>query len=140
MRYAFPANVDPDEDGFMVRFDNLSGVTWGGTRDEALREAQDLLISCLTIAVRHGEACPRPGEVNGRPMVSVTILESAKLALHDTMVAQGLTASELARRLGIDEKAVRRLRDPLHGSKIEAVETALRHRGLRAEVEYQAAA
>ena len=56
------------------------------------------------------------------------------------MVAQGLTASELARRLGIDEKAVRRLRDPLHGSKIEAVEAALRHLGLRAEVEYQAAA
>jgi antitoxin HicB len=47
---------------------------------------------------------------------------------------------ELARRLGTDEKAVRRLRDPLHGSRIEAVEAALRALGKRLEVSVRAMA
>ena len=69
------------------------------------------------------------------PMVFVSILEPAKLALHDAMLAQDVTNIDLARH--IDEKAVRRLLDPLHGYKIEAVEAALRHLGMRALVEYQ---
>ncbi len=140
MRYAFPANIEPDEDGFMVTFDGLSGVTWGETREKALREAADLLVSALNIFVCNGSACPVPGEANGRPVVSVTILESAKLALHDAMLSVGVGVSDLARRLSIDEKAVRRLWDPLHGSKIEAVEAALCELGTTASVDYRAAA
>ena len=79
-------------------------------------------------------------EANRHPMVSVTILESAKPALYGAMVAQRSSSSELARCLGIDEKAVRRLRDLLHGLKIEAIEAMLRHLGLRAEASHQAAA
>ena len=70
----------------------------------------------------------------------MSILEAAKLALHDAMIASGIGVNELARRLGIDEKAVRRLRDPLHGSKIEAVEAALRELGTVATVEFAKAA
>ena len=51
MRYAFPANIEPDGDCFVVTFDGLSGVTSGKTREDALREAADLLVSCLMILV-----------------------------------------------------------------------------------------
>ena len=73
-------------------------------------------------------------------MVALPFLVSAKAALHDAMVTQGVTVADLARRIGIHEKAIRRLRDPLHGSKIEAVEAGLRHLGVTAVLEYQAAA
>jgi len=62
------------------------------------------------------------------------------LALHEAMVRGGVSNVELARRLGTDEKAVRRLRDPLHGSRIEAVEAALRVLGKRLEVSARAVA
>jgi antitoxin HicB len=62
-------------------------------------------------------------------------LAAAKLALHDAMLEQGISNVELAGRLGLDEKAVRRLRDPLHRSHIDAVEAALRALGRRLVVE-----
>jgi antitoxin HicB len=64
----------------------------------------------------------------------VPALEAAKLALHETMLAAGLTKTALAQRLGVDEKAVRRLLDVLHGSKIEQVEAALLALGKRIEI------
>ena len=137
MRHAFPANIEPDGDCFVVTFDGLSGVTFGKTREDALREAADLLVSCLMVFVRNDQATPAPEAANGRPVVTVSLLEAAKLALHDAMIASGIGVNELARRLGIDEKAVRRLRDPLHGSKIEA---ALRELGTVATVEFAKAA
>jgi antitoxin HicB len=72
-------------------------------------------------------------------MVSVTALESAKLALHDAMLDAGTSNVELGRQLMMDEKAVRRLHDPLHRSHIGAVEAALRVLGKRLAVEVQAA-
>jgi antitoxin HicB len=39
-----------------------------------------------------------------------------------------------ARRLGCDEKAVRRLRDPLHASRITQLEDALHVLGKRIEI------
>ena len=50
------------------------------------------------------------------------------------MLAASLSNSALARRLGMDEKAVRRLRDPLHRSHIGQIEAALRILGKRLEV------
>jgi antitoxin HicB len=43
----------------------------------------------------------------------------------------GITNSDLAARLGCDEKAVRRLRDVLHASRIGEVERALAALGKR---------
>ena len=143
MRYAYPAILEPDDDGsggFTVTFDGINGVTWGHDREDALGHARDALISMLSVYVEEGNHTPPPGKANGRPMVSVTILESAKLALHDAMVAGRISNVELARRLGVTESIGRRLRDPLHASKIDLVEKALRAVGCRARVEFEMAA
>jgi antitoxin HicB len=52
-------------------------------------------------------------------------LVAAKLALAAAMVSQGVTQVELARRLAIDGRQVRRLLDLRHGSRIEHLEAAL---------------
>ena len=42
MRYAYPANLEPDDDGdagFAATFDGMLGMTHGRSRDEALRQA-----------------------------------------------------------------------------------------------------
>ena len=68
-------------------------------------------------------------------MVATDALVAAKLALHGAMLEQGVSNAELAGRVGLDGKAVRRLRDPLHRSHIGAVEAALRALGRRLVVE-----
>lgn len=70
----------------------------------------------------------------------VTALEAIKLALHDAMMEAGVSNGELAGRLGLAERAVRRLRDPLQRSAIDGVEAALRCLGKRVHVSVMDAA
>ena len=123
----------------MIEFEGLVGVTWGATREEALRQAQDLLVTALSICVDEGKVAPVPGRANGRPMVSIPAADAAKMALHDAMVGGGISNVELARRLGVTETVARRLRDPLHASRMDRIEAALRAVGRRLVVQVEAA-
>jgi antitoxin HicB len=51
------------------------------------------------------------------------------------MLAAGMSNVVLGRHLGLEDKAVRRLRDPLHRSHIGAIEAALRVLGQRLVVD-----
>jgi len=135
MRYAYPAEVTEAPDGVTVTFPDVpEAITDGTTRAEALERAADALVTALSFYVEDGKPIPHPSAAKGRPLVSVTALEAAKLALHEAMAGARLSNVELARRLGKDERAIRRLRDPLHRSHIGEVETALRLLGKRIEV------
>ena len=136
MRYAYPANVEAQpEGGFTVTFEGLPGAARDETEAEALREAEGLLVTALSFHTDDGKPLPRPAPAGGRPVVGMPPLAAAKLALHEAMLEHRISNVELAGRLGLDEKAVRRLRDPLHRSHIGAVEAALRALGRRLVVE-----
>ena len=141
MRYAYPVDVQEAADGVTVTCPDVPElVTAGATRGEALERAADALAAALSFYVEDGRPIPRPSAARGRPIVSAAALEATKLALHDAMLSAGLSNVELGRKLGLDEKSVRRLRDPLHRSHIGAVEAALRALGKRVEVNVMAAA
>ena len=61
-------------------------------------------------------------------------LVAAKLALYEAMRAEGISRSEVARRLGLQENAVRRLFDLDHRSHIDQLDRALAALGKRLEV------
>lgn len=137
MRYAYPVVVEDDEDDFTVTCPDVPEMVTGGwgSRAENLDAAADALATALSFYTDDGRPLPRPSPAEGRPVVEVPPLVAAKLALHEAMLERGVSNVELAGRLGLDEKAVRRLRDPLHRSHIGAVETALRALGRRLVVE-----
>lgn len=136
MRYEYPVDVVEAEDGVTVTSPDLPElVTSGDTRAEALARAEDALVSALSFYVEDDQRIPAPSLADGRPVVAVPALEAVKLALHDAMLEARTSNVELGRRLGIDEKAARRLRDPLHRSRISHVEAALRSLGRRVVVE-----
>jgi antitoxin HicB len=61
----------------------------------------------------------------GEHLVSPPADTVAKAALYIAMTEAGITNVELAKRLGIDEKAVRRLLDPHDGSKLPRIAQAI---------------
>lgn len=137
MRYAYPVEVLEEADGVTVTCPDVPEMVTGGWGDVAanLKAAEDALATALSGYVDDGRSIPAPSPAEGRPVVAVDALVAAKLALHEAMLEHGVSNVELARRLGLDEKAVRRLRDPLHRSHIGAVEAALRVLGRRLVVE-----
>jgi antitoxin HicB len=65
---------------------------------------------------------------------------AAKAALYLAMGEAGMTSVQLARRLGCDEKEVRRMLDPRHPTKLPRIEEALDVFGQRLVVSVEAAA
>jgi len=135
MRYVYPAMIEAAEDGVTITFPDVpEAITCGASPAEALLSAPDALVTALSFYVDQERAIPAASEAAGRPAVAVPALEAVKLALHDSLLAAGISNTELARRMGCDEKAIRRLRDLLHRSKIEQLEAALHALGKRIEV------
>ena len=67
--------------------------------------------------------------------MAVDVVTAAKLALYSAMRAQGISETELARRLGTSASAVRELADPDRGSRIRQINAALEAAGCRLAVE-----
>ena len=136
MRYAYPFVMESQaEGGFTVTFPDVpEAITEGDTAEEARERAEDALVTALSFYTDDARPLPAPSAARGRPVAMVPPLVAAKLALHGAMLAAGISNVELGRQLGLDEKAVRRLRDPLHRSHIGQIEAALRLLGKRLEV------
>jgi antitoxin HicB len=142
MRYAYPYVAEPQpEGGWTVTFPDVpEAVTQGDTDEEVAAMAEDALVTALSFYTDDCKPLPRPSAVHNRPVAIVPPLVAAKLALHDAMLAAGMSNVVLGRRLDLEDKAVRRLRDPLHRSHIGAVEAALRVLGKRLVVDVANAA
>ena len=73
MHYAYPATLEADGTGYMLRFDGLPGVTWGETPADALRHGRDLLASSLEMILEDGETPPPPTPADGRPVIEAEV-------------------------------------------------------------------
>jgi antitoxin HicB len=141
MRYAYPYELLPQpEGGFTVTFPDVpEAITQGENAEEAAVMAEDALLTALSFYTDRAEPLPRPSPARGRRLAYVPPLVAAKFALHEAMLTAGVANVALARQLGADEKTVRRLRDPLHQSRINQVDAALRVLGKRMSIVIEAA-
>ena len=137
-RFAYPARLTPDKEdgGYVVTFRDVpEAITQGEDLGEALREAADCLEEAIAGRIDDGREIPPPSRRRaGERLVHLPLQTAMKAALHLAMRERGITKSEFARRLGVDEKEVRRLLDPRHGTRLPAMERALAVLGRHAEL------
>jgi antitoxin HicB len=133
MRY--PANIrqDPEGKDWVIRFRDLDGaLTGAATFEEALDEAADCVGSWLAFRMLDKGEIPRSSAPKRKEfLISVPLWIAPKVALYRELAAQGLSNSELARRLKVRETVVRRMLDPDHATKPAKIEAALRAVGKR---------
>jgi antitoxin HicB len=127
--FAYPVTLTHDEadGGFVVTFADLpEAITQGNDSADALFQAVDALEEAIAGRIRRGDPIPEPSEAGpDQPVVLVPALTAAKAALCLALREAGISKSELAVRLGCDEKEVRRLLDPKHQSKLPGIQKAL---------------
>src|ERR1700690_2610981 len=141
--FSYPAKLTAGRDGRgLVEFVDLPrGATDGKDRREAFEEAMDALGSDLSIRLSRREEIPVPSRAKrGQRMVPVPLWLAPKLALYLAMRDQQVNNSELARRLGVHERVIRRMLDPEHASKAERIQAALAALGKQMTVEVHDAA
>ena len=140
MRFQYPAELwhsGPNE--IVVSFRDIPGChTSGGDETEALDEAQDALEEAIAGRINRGEDIPIPSVPrHGETLVAVPTDMAAKAALVLAFRGSDMTRVALARRLGTDEKTVRRMLDPHHGTSPTRIQRALRVLGSELVLEVQ---
>ena len=141
--FEYPAKFKTGSDGrVLVDFIDLPRVaTDGKDAQEAMAEAMDALGSDLSIRLTRHEEIPEPSEgKRGQRLVPVPLWLAPKLALYLAMRDRRITNLELARRLGVHEKVVRRMLNPAHATRADRIQAALAVLGKQMTVEVRDAA
>ncbi|MCC6857907.1 MAG: type II toxin-antitoxin system HicB family antitoxin [Bryobacterales bacterium] len=141
--FAYPAKFSTGRDGrVLVEFVDLPRVATDGRDErEAFKEAMDALGSDLSIRLSQREEIPAASAVKrNQRLVPVPLWLAPKLALYLAMREQGMSNSELARRLRVHERVVRRMLDPGHATRAERIQAALAVLGKQMTLEIRDAA
>ncbi|RKR45896.1 type II toxin-antitoxin system HicB family antitoxin [Paraburkholderia sp. BL17N1] len=124
----YPALFDPDEGGgFVVTFRDVpEAITQDDTLEEARSMAADALLTAMDFYFEDKRPVPAPSKAKkGEELIALPASVSAKILLLNEMIAQGVTPSELARRLGTRPQDVNRIVDLKHTTKIDTIADAL---------------
>ena len=123
---AYPVDLIPDDDTIMVICPDVPELTtYGADADAALFHARDALQLAVSMRIRRREEIPEPSPAQGRPTVALSLQGEMKVMIYRALRADGLTPTELARKLGKSETTARRLLDLDHASPIGQIEQAL---------------
>jgi antitoxin HicB len=133
--FVYPARFEPGEKPgvVVVTFRDVpEAITQGKGEKDALWQAADCLDEAIAGRIADRKAIPKASKAaRGERLVPVPASMAAKAALYLAMTDAGVTNSQLARKLGCDEKEVRRLLDPRHPTKLPRIKEALEILGKR---------
>jgi antitoxin HicB len=134
--YSMRFSVDRLRGGCTVTCRDLpEAITEGETLDEALAEAADALEEAIAGRMDDDREIPSPtAPRRGERLVSVPPSMALKAAVYLAVREAGISNSELARRMRLDEKEARRILDPHHPTKLPRIEEALAVMGRRVEM------
>ncbi len=132
-RFTYPVRIVPasrfaaKETGYVLSCRDLPECHGQGeTIKEALADAAGALEEAVAARILAALDIPRPSRPQrGERLVAVAAQTAAKAALALAMREARITKIELAKRLSCDEKDVRRLLNPRHGSRLAAMAAAL---------------
>jgi antitoxin HicB len=142
--FVYRARFEPGEKRgvVVVSFPDVpEAITEGRGEDDAAAQAQEALGLALLTYPERDLPLPKP-RAKGSDLVPIAVEAAiaAKLAFLDAFRAAGIGKSEFGRRIGKDEKEVRRLLDPKHPTKLSTLTEALRVLGQRLIIGVEAAA
>jgi antitoxin HicB len=133
--FVYPARFERgDKSGVLVITfrDVPEAITQGNGEKDALWQAADCLEQAIAGRIAGGREIPRASRAaRGERPIPVPAPMAAKAALYLAMKESGITNVQLARKLGCDEKEVRRMLHPRHPTKLPRIEEALAVLGKR---------
>jgi predicted RNase H-like HicB family nuclease len=74
--YVFRFVVEPDEDvwrAYVPELESKGAATWGNTKDEAIRNIQEVAQMVIEELLEEGESLPQGVTVSDHPVVAVTV-------------------------------------------------------------------
>jgi antitoxin HicB len=142
--FVYPARFEHGEKPgvLVITFRDVpEAITQGRDEKEAIWQAADCLEEAIAGRIADGREIPRASKpTRGERMIPVPAPMAAKAALYLALREAGMTNVQLARKLGCDEREVRRMLDPRHPTKLPRIKEALEALGKRLVVGVEEAA
>ena len=135
-RFSFPVTLTPDLDdgGYVVTFRDLpEAITQGDSIEVALIEAADCIEEAIAARIDDHLDIPEPSDMlENEYLVTVPMQTALKAAVTLAMSESKMNQVQLANALKVNEKEVRRILDPHHGTKLATLERTLEVLGKKA--------
>jgi antitoxin HicB len=134
--YAMRLTPDRADGGYVVTCRDLpEAITQGESIQEALTEAADCLEEAIAARMDDRRDIPEPSAPKrNERAVSVPTSMALKAAVYLAVREAGISNSDLARLMKLDEKEARRILDPHHPTKLPRIEAALSALGRHVEL------
>ena len=137
-RFAYPIALTPDitDGGLTVTCRDIpEAITQGDDLEAAIEAAEGALEAAIEMRIADGMDIPLPSKPRKHEqLIGLPVAVAMKAAIYLAMAEQGVSKSDLARRMQLDEKEARRILDPRHATRVGTLERALHALGKRAEV------
>lgn len=138
--FIYPAKFDRGSNDVSFR-DVPEAAARGRNERDALWRAADCLEQAIAARITRGDEIPSASRpLPGERLIPVPASMAAKAALYLAMREARLTNVALARKLGCDEKEIRRMLDPMHATKLPRIKEALDALGKRLVLSVEEAA
>lgn len=129
--HPYRLNLEPDKDGWLVVTspDIPELTTQGDTEEDAIESARDAMLTALGGYIHQRRAFPVPKRSPAKDCVVIRLPElvQAKVLLFNAMIEQGISNSELSRRMGkSSETHIRRMIDPYTNISFSDLAQAIR--------------
>lgn len=123
----------------LVTFPDVpEAITYGDDREDAIRSAQEALAVALFGYLKERRPIPVSKRRTGL-LVAPQATDVLKIAVVEAWMESGLSKSEFARILGVDEKEARRILNPDAATKADRLEEALSVLGRKVHIAVEAA-
>ncbi|WP_124645083.1 type II toxin-antitoxin system HicB family antitoxin [Aquitalea sp. FJL05] len=105
--------------------DHPDVLTYGDSREDALAQGRDALLTQLMICQQERRVFALPSAPSTLDAVDLPMMAALKVFLHNAMVEKGWRKVDLARALGWANSQVERVLDPRYQSRLPLIEEAL---------------
>ena len=142
--FVYPAKFEPGSKPgvLVVTFRDVpEAITQGDGEKDALWQAADCLEEAIAGRIADGREIPKASRaMRGERLIPLPAPMVAKAALYLAMAEAAISNVQLAKKLGCDEKEVRRMLDPRHPTKLPRIQDALNVFGKRLVMSVEEAA
>jgi antitoxin HicB len=123
---AYRVKLQDDEGTVLVTSPDFPEViTYGETREEALRHAVGAFREVIASKIHNKEPIPPPSKIKARePFVTLPLQTEIKVLLYESMQEKGVRKAELARRMHLHRQEVERLLDFGQSTSLSKIESA----------------
>lgn len=132
---AYAAQIEKQYDSYVGTFPDLENViTYGGTIEEALQNAEEALNGCIESDLERGFVISPPSTISGKNIFNIPVAPHIAVAIMLRSLRADRPQTEVARQLNISYQVYQRLENPRKANPaIKTLEKIARVFGKRIE-------